>query len=400
MKRSQSPLLIAFGAILAILVIINELGRKPDEPPSEPPLVQRAYSNPALGFALELPDGWTFSDSLAADGAALRASLEIVQIATGERVNLRASATPWEYFVPLAEPRTEFRDSALIGGRQGWSVPAAGRMTYTYCDGQAAVLELLGPKILLDSVIAGLRWTDPDSARAAVTYQRPAALPERVKRWSQACQSLDLTPFGTLLADGKRTYLYVGSGQRPTGGYRCTVSAIVRAGNERLAVFAEFARPRFGEVVSQAYSYPNDVIVIDGTGYSAEFFGTGDDAPPFVSQLAGIDSLPPIFDQSRTIKVFLPAPNATADSAVHVSGIVHGTVDRLYSRVLDSTEVVIEARSQTFQISPHWLVFSDTLALAPSAAPGTAIHLELYTIDDASGDIVDQIRIPLRVKKR
>ena len=400
MKRSQTPFLIALAAVLAILVVINELGRKPAAQPPAPPTVQREYSNPALGIALELPQGWTFADSLSADGKRLRASLEITQLASGVRLSVRATSMPWEYFVPLAKTKSDLREPIVVGKRQGWATPVGGGMIYATVESDGTLLELLGPKALLDSVIAGSRWIAIDSARGAIAFERPSALPERVRRWRQECQGLDLTAFGSTLEDGTGTYLYAGSGQRPTGGYRAMISGIVRAGNERIAVFADFTRPRFGDVVSQAYSYPSDVVVIEGSGYSAQFFGDGDDAPPIISRLVGIDSLPRVFDQSRTIKVFAPAPNVTVDGSVHFSGIVHGTVDRLFSRLLDPAERVAEAKSRPLQASPDWLMVTDTLALPSPAAPGSMIHLELYTIDDASGDVVDQIRIPLRVRKR
>ncbi|MBE0557726.1 MAG: protease complex subunit PrcB family protein, partial [Proteobacteria bacterium] len=366
-----------------------------------PRLVEREYANPYLGFTLKLPEGWTLTESMDAQRKNLMVTVESEQIETHTAVRLRATEMPWEYFVPLADGVSGVGEAIKIGDRQGRASPVGNRTAfYATVQAEGVLFEFIGPRSAVEKVISVFAWVPEDEKRRAlVSFARVSAPPDLVRQWLADCQSLDVAAFGSVLHETGKTYVYVGSGQRPTGGYRCTISRILRTGDGRLTLFADFMRPALDAVVSQAYSFPYDLVQIDEAGLSARFFGDGNDAPPVVSVLADIAVLGRIYDQSRTIKVFSPAPNTAFKGVVSFSGIVHGTVERLFARLLDPREEVLDKESVAIDVSPNWISFDDTLSISNAQRSGETVHLELYTIDDASGDIIDQVRIPLQVKE-
>jgi len=400
MKKSQTPLLVALAIILGLFVVLNELGRRSDDRTASPQTLRRTYANPYFGFALSLPEGWTLSTSPSAQHQQLMVTVDIRHLSTDSHVMLRVTEEPWEYFEPLVERPAGSERKVPVGMHTGRTSPVGrGGIVYTTVLLDTLFFEFVGPGQAVDTVISALRWMSEDKKRNAdVVFQRPSSLPSRVAQWRQDCQALDLTAFGSVLHESGKTYVYVGSGRRPTGGYTCSVTRIHRTEADGITVFVNFTRPSLIDNVTQAYSHPYDLLRIDEDSLTATFFGDGNDAPPVISTLQGIDILEPVYDQSRTIKMFSPKPQAVAKRIVRFSGIVHGTVKRLFFRVLDSREVVLERKSIQVESSPHWIGFGNTLSLGDAFPPGETVYLELYTIDDASGDIVDQIRIPLQTE--
>ncbi len=71
-------------------------------------------------------------------------------------------------------------------------------------------------------------------------------------------------------------YILVTYGEKPTGGFDVEIAAVVEQ-EEKLVVTANFSEPGEDKVVTQALTYPYDLVVVEETDLPIEFVATGDE---------------------------------------------------------------------------------------------------------------------------
>ena len=70
-------------------------------------------------------------------------------------------------------------------------------------------------------------------------------------------------------------YILAAYGERPTGGYDVEITEIIEK-NEKIEVLAHFTAPGEDEPVTQAITYPYDLVMIEETRMPVSFTTTGD----------------------------------------------------------------------------------------------------------------------------
>jgi len=83
-------------------------------------------------------------------------------------------------------------------------------------------------------------------------------------------ESKKTNPFNLSYSDNENTYIVVGYGAQPTGGYSITVDELYETKNT-IVVKTGFAGPSKTEEVSQSESYPYIVLMIESTDKSVMF---------------------------------------------------------------------------------------------------------------------------------
>ncbi len=96
-------------------------------------------------------------------------------------------------------------------------------------------------------------------------------LPEEVETWVN--DSLH-TYGGQSFVDGNKLYLLVTYGEKPTGGYSVNITGVVKE-KDKIIVTANFIEPGEDEMVTQALTYPYDLVIIETSDLPVEFKATG-----------------------------------------------------------------------------------------------------------------------------
>lgn len=96
-------------------------------------------------------------------------------------------------------------------------------------------------------------------------------LPEDIQAWIES--SKQYLQGQTKSVNGK-LYILVTYGEKPTGGYTVEITD-TEVKEDELLVTAEFTEPGPDEIVTQALTYPYDLVVIDDPGLLVKFIATG-----------------------------------------------------------------------------------------------------------------------------
>lgn len=247
--------------------------------------------------------------------------------------------------------------------------------------------------LLLVLTLASCQWLqlpsappqDPDFTRADY-----AALPGPVKEWVDNSRMLHIAH--TIVHEGRR-YIMASYGERPTGGYGIHIED-VEIGSDSIAVTVNHVDPQPGQNVTEALTYPKDIIYIDNLELPIEFIGTGD--REYVPTLMGIDELPQINAESRFIKVFEPAPDSNVDETFSVKGVANvfeGTVNYI---LRDSSGQVALEDFLTAGMG-DWYYFELDLEL--TAQLSDTFILEMFSYNAEDGSVINLVEIPLQRKQ-
>jgi len=185
-------------------------------------------------------------------------------------------------------------------------------------------------------------------------------------------------------------YILVTYGEKPTGGYSVEITEVT-TGADRVKVNARFREPGKDELVTEAFTYPFDLAVIEDPGLPVEFSAEG--AETYLPTLYGLDYLRPVAAGSNWIKVFTPAQGDKVSAAFSVEGIANvfeGTVNYKLTR---SGETLVEGF--TTGMMGDWGYFSFDLNLTEQIESGERVLLELFTLSPKDGSIKDLVEIEL-----
>lgn len=219
---------------------------------------------------------------------------------------------------------------------------------------------------------------------------REDVLPEEISAWVE--DSLTLFLGQTRIHNGK-LYLLVTYGEKPTGGYLVEITDITER-DDHLEVTINFTDPAEDEMVTQALTYPYELVVIDDPGLPVDFVATG--SQEYLPTLYGLEYLPVGNYGSEWIRVFRPLPGDQVENSIIVEGIGNVFEGNIQYRLLDAGGIIL-AEGFTTAMMGDWGFYSFELA-ASGLVSGSAILLELFTESAKDGSIENLVSIELTVK--
>lgn len=214
-------------------------------------------------------------------------------------------------------------------------------------------------------------------------------LPEEIIQWIEFSKELPLVQEKQLAGD---RYVLITEGMKPTGGYAVTVEK-VEADQEKLTVQVQSVEPEPGEMVTEAITYPYDLIIVEEKQLPLTFVDVDDQDRYFMS-LMGIDEVDrPIVASSQWIKVFTPAPEQSIQEVINLTGLANvfeGTVS--YQLLTDTGELIAEGFAQAAM--GDWGYYEEIIEI-PSQFVGKNFYLELYSESMKDGSKMFTVTIPL-----
>jgi len=226
-------------------------------------------------------------------------------------------------------------------------------------------------------------WDEPKSPE-----KEAAVLPAEIEEWVEYSRDLWLAQAreyeGSL-------YLLVTYGEQPTGGYRVEITDVVE-GEDELRVYVEFTEPGEDDIVTQAITYPYDIIIVEPTDLPVTFVAEGD--VDFVPALENLDWLPQIAAGSEDIRVFSPAPGDTVSRKFAVEGIelvFEGTVQY---KLTDHAGKELKSGIATGH-GFNWGYFKIDLTIPDEVESGEEVVFELYSESPVDGSIENKVKLEL-----
>jgi len=114
----------------------------------------------------------------------------------------------------------------------------------------------------------------PEVVEEPIEFERitdEEAIPVEIREWVEESREKFL---GQTREHEDKLYLLVTYGEKPTGGYAVEITGVTKTEN-RVIVTASFTEPAEDEMVTQALTYPYDLVVIEEPGLPVEFVATG-----------------------------------------------------------------------------------------------------------------------------
>ena len=231
-----------------------------------------------------------------------------------------------------------------------------------------------------------------DSAVEPLFY-RPdyQSLPDEIVNWIKFSKELPLVQEKEY--DGKR-FVLITEGMKPTGGYSTEVEE-VDIFQEELVIKVKSTEPGEDEYVTQAITYPYDLIVVENKELPLKLIDV-DNKDRYFMSLLGIDEIDkPIVAASNWIKVFEPQPNKEVAGTFKLAGIANvfeGTVS--YELITEKGNVLHSGF--TTAAMGDWAYFEEEIQV-PGDVGNNGILLELYSESMKDGSKMFEVTIPLSV---
>ena len=397
------------------LLILNGCGEReegpiPDEPETAivedeeaiPETDEVAYRNTTLGFALEGKTDWEISESTdRRDGR----SIVLLTLEKEERrVDFRASNVDRDQLKPLVRIDQRARDAQeefLIHDNPGIRTHLQrfgndyvrfkiDNITYEITGKPGDVDAVMDELILFEAVEEGVE-------RVVVKEVRRGELPDTVQQWFDNLMKLDRMPMAQTMKYDSKQYIFATWGSRPTGGYSVKIREAVQR-EDSIYVEIEYTSPRPGEMVTQAFTHPYVIAVIDEPEKPVRIQKAPEARPRSLARLRGIEELPDIKAESRSIKVFSPAPNTEVSDPVKVTGVANVHEANVEYRVLDEAGQIIKDGFTTAAAAYEWGYYEFELTLSDKLDSGDQFTVELFYTDMKDGERRDIVSIPLNMK--
>lgn len=227
---------------------------------------------------------------------------------------------------------------------------------------------------------------NPPSPDPVFIRVNPQDLPLAIQEWAENSRSMHLAH--TKDHQGRR-YILAGYGEKPSGGYRIEIEDVV-IGDNNITVTINHSDPQPGTEVTDALTYPQDIVYIVNLDLPLEFNPTG--AQSYVPTLIGIAELPAITAQSTWIKVFSPGPDSRVPASFTVEGVANVFEGAISCQLRDpdgrkSQEILATAGMG------DWHYFQ--VPMEVPADFGSTFTLELFTYSAKDGSIENLVEIPL-----
>jgi hypothetical protein len=361
------------------------------------------YNNSVLGFALRGKSLWQFSENSESRNGK---NMVLVSLTNeNHSADIRAADRDWQGIMPLVRLDQHAGDEEKmfqIGDVQGsrTHVVRFGN-DYVRIEKNNIIYEITGKPESVDAVLEEMIWFEPvtdEPIRVNMEHISRRDLSGDIRQWVDNCLALDMTPFADAMVYESKTYIFATWGSRPTGGYNVRIREALMDEHGDIRVRIEYTSPRPDEMVTQAFTHPVDIVVVDRAARNVLFEGYPSGTPRVMTQLRGIDSLREITAGSRSIKVFSPAPDSEVSDPVKVSGIANVHEANVEYRVFDYDGEKIKDGFTTAAAAIAWGYYEIDISLAEHLRSGDRFTIELFYTDMSDGEVRDVVALPLRMK--
>ena len=224
------------------------------------------------------------------------------------------------------------------------------------------------------------------------TFYRPDELSGPEKQWVE--NAAEHLPIGQAALFGDYLYILVAYGPKPTGGYAVEITDVLVQASE-VVVNVAFTAPGAGDAVTQAITYPYDMVIIPAVNLPVSFNASG--AESYVMELYGTDRLDTIVAASPGIKLFEPADGARFKGSLRFCGVASVFEGQVDYRLLDAAGNVI-TEGYTMAGMGDWHYFTETIDLAPLISGQVEATLELYTTSPKDSSVEDLVTVAVSLE--
>ncbi|MDN5347981.1 MAG: hypothetical protein PWP65_1545 [Clostridia bacterium] len=260
------------------------------------------------------------------------------------------------------------------------------------------LVKLVTPILFLVSAATGCAQTrSSPAAPPVIEFSREGKnLPRPVADWVEANKR---TFGGFARSEGDRTYLLATVGERPTGGYGVRIDEVLR-GKDGLVAVATLTAPRPGQAVTQAITYPYDLVSIPATAEKISFAFRGAVTVQAIAPAPQPSPEPkpgaPVA-QSEHFRVFAPAPGTPISSPVRISGQARVFEGNFLIQLDDGHAYLAEKWVKARAGAPEWGDFAVELPFQdPTSPSGT---LTFLTMDPRDGTVKAELTVPVKFAK-
>lgn len=229
---------------------------------------------------------------------------------------------------------------------------------------------------------------------ASPAFYRPdfQNLPSEIQDWIVFSKEVPVVQERVL--DGKR-YILITEGMKQTGGYSVEVIEVTEE-KGRLVVSIESRPPGADDSVTQAITYPYDLIVVGEKNLPLLLVDVNEKNRHFMG-LWGTEIIDrPIVASSDWIKVFTPKQGEEVDGSIQLSGIANVHEGTVMVELVSRTAVIF--RSFTTAAFTEWGYFEEQIPIPQDAVNGE-ISLQLYSESMKDGSRQFEVVIPLIVSR-
>ena len=236
-----------------------------------------------------------------------------------------------------------------------------------------------------------------DSNHQTIPFSRPdiSDIPDEAGEWVSVLQELDRSPLWHTLTVDDTTYLYVGWGEKPTGGYDLSVKRVEKSSADEIEITVNFMSPSPDDMVTQVLTYPFDLISFQSQDGIYNIQPEGPDAPRLILTITSDRPLQPIKAGSSSIKLFEPAGNDTVAQGFVVSGLASVFEATVNYRVYNSQGEILTESFTTASDGMNWGYFSFEPEFDRPPEASEEIILELFNIDAKDGEQINDFRVLL-----
>ena len=217
-------------------------------------------------------------------------------------------------------------------------------------------------------------------------------LPENLQAWVENSKEMNLAQEKE--QDGRR-YLLVTYGMKETGGYEVVIKE-VGVNRDIVEALVEFTRPEPGQNVTEAITYPYDIVYTKPTNLPLEFIPTGDEE--HINSLVGINELKEIVASSPGIKVFTPAPGDQVERTFTVQGVANVFEGTIQYRLKDEEGDILFNNFTTAGML-DWYFFEILIDVPAPIEDGSEFTIELFTESAKDGSEGNLLSLPLSLKE-
>ena len=212
-------------------------------------------------------------------------------------------------------------------------------------------------------------------------------LPGPVKEWAENSRAMELAH--TKVYEGKR-YILANYGQKPTGGYSIAIEDVDIADQDKVTVTIRFTEPDKNQNVTDALTYPQDIVYIENLDLPIEYRGIGDSE--YVLTLVGCEELPKIQAQSQWIKIFSPVPNTSVAQTCAIEGVANVFEGSIAILLRDENGIPTDEQSAQAGMGA-WHYFTTAIEVPPQLSTNFTLDIFSYSPKDSS--IINLVQIPL-----
>lgn len=413
MKRHR---LLGIGIIIVVglLIALQYLQRRltgTDAPScvveTQTPSTSDLFISQHHGFQITLQPMWDLEQTLEYQQRAIM-SLVIIRLKEGSGHSsiayVRSTDSAWQNFMPIYRPQhldLQSERAITIDGVEAKRFNLGFfRGVYVTTGRNGVIYEFSGDGQFLDQLFSRFKWHERvKQIQTRVAFERPPSseLPPEVTDWVNNCLKLDMTAFALSREFNGRQYVFVASGRRPNGDHAVRIAEVVRLGDEVLMTKVMFTKRAANAPPSKKVLVLYDLVTFPATGMAVQFTLEGPERPARVASLAGISELREIVAQSRSIKVFEPAPEAKVQRTLTVAGIANVFEANVLYRLLNSEGQRLHSGTTTAAATLDWGYFSITLTIPQSVRSGEKLALELFTLDPDYDEEIDLVTLPVEL---